>query len=305
MEALVDVNIAVYNHAAYLRQTLDSALAQKTNFKFRLLVGDDFSTDGSRDILKEFELKYPEQIKVIYQEKNLGFKSSDTNGLRILKNSTAKYIAFLDGDDYWTDPLKLQKQIDFLESNSDYVLCAANASVINYTDKPFRSIYCHYNKDQSFDQRQILLDFYCPTLSMVFRNCLYDIPDWFHKVKSGDTFLHLLLSQYGKFYYMDFIAGVYRQHSAGISNINNKIEWYENNITYLRKIKPLVKSNSRPFLNEIIYRNQLEYLYALREMKQYNKAVLNFFIIRHIPFSIKKEYFRKAGFLFVKILTRG
>ena len=134
MEALVDVNIAVYNHAAYLRQTLDSALSQKTNFKFRILVGDDFSTDGSRDILREFELKYPEQMKVIYQEKNLGFKSSDTNGLRILRSSTGKYIAVLDGDDLWTDSFKLQKQVDFLESNSDYVLCAANAEVLNTTE---------------------------------------------------------------------------------------------------------------------------------------------------------------------------
>lgn len=305
MEALVDVNIAVYNHVAYLKQTLESALAQKTNFKFRLLIGDDFSTDGSRDILKEFELKYPEQIRVIYQEKNLGFKSSDTNGLRILRNSTAKYIAFLDGDDYWTDPLKLQKQIDFLEANPDYVLSAANATVINYTNRPFRSIYCHFDKDQSFDQRRILMEFYCPTLSIVFRNCLHNIPEWFHKVKSGDTFLHLMLSQYGKFYYMNFIAGVYRQHDAGISNINNKIEWYENNISYLRKIRPFLKPNSEPYLKEIIYKNQLEYIYALRETKQYGKAIVYFCRIKHIPFSIRKEYFRKASYLFTKILTKS
>jgi len=100
MDTIVDVNIAVYNHAPFLRKALDGALAQKTNFPFRLLIGDDCSTDGSVAILKEYESKFSERIKVIYQPKNLGLNSVERNGVILLKNSTAKYIALLDGDDY-------------------------------------------------------------------------------------------------------------------------------------------------------------------------------------------------------------
>ena len=110
---------------------------------------------------------------VIFHEKNVG---AYENSRILFELCNSKYIALCDGDDYWTDPLKLQKQIDFLESNSDYILCSANASVVNLTNKPFRSVYCHYNEDESFDQKQVLMGFYSPTLSMVFRNhlCILD-----------------------------------------------------------------------------------------------------------------------------------
>ena len=131
MDYLVDVNIAVYNHALFLEKTLDSVLEQKTNFPFRLLIGDDFSTDGSIEILKRYEREFPDKIKVIYQPKNLGLNSSERNGIIILKKSTAKYIALLDGDDYWTDAYKLQKQVDFLESNPEFSICFHLVESIN------------------------------------------------------------------------------------------------------------------------------------------------------------------------------
>lgn len=209
-----------------------------------------------------------------------------------------------EGDDFWSDPLKLQKQVDFLEINSEYILCSANAIVENLTNKPFRSVYCHFEKSRSFDQEQIINEFYCPTLSMVFRNPHQNWPDWFYDVKSGDSFLQLILSQYGKFYYLNFIAGTYRQLNGGVSNLNNAIDWLANNITYLTKVKELVASKNEVYIKESIFRSQLEYISALISNKQNLKAIFYFGKLKKMPLSIHKKYFRREIKLFAKALLK-
>lgn len=301
-EYLVDIPMCVYNHEKFISQAIEGVINQKTDFNYRLIIGEDCSTDNTREIVKEYLLNYPDKIVAIFHDKNVG---AYENSRILFESCNSKYIALCDGDDFWTDPLKLQKQIDFLESNADYILCSANASVDNLTNKSFRSVYCHYNEDKSFDQRQVLMGFYCPTLSMVFRNHLKDLPEWFHDVKSGDTFLQLILSQYGKFYFMNFIAGVYRQHNAGISNLNDQIEWYENNIIHLQKFKKIINTSNVPFLNEFIYKNQLEYINVLRGRKEYKKAFLYFNKLIQIPFLSRQKYFKKRTNLFFRTLTRS
>jgi glycosyltransferase involved in cell wall biosynthesis len=191
---VVDINIAVYNQALYLRETLNSALAQETSFKFRLLIGDDFSTDGSREILQEYEAKYADQIKVIYQDRNLGFKSADTNGLRILKYSTAKYVAFLDGDDYWVDTLKLQKQVDFLENNKEYVACCSN--VFERTGDELKPVFGKLDKITFGD---LVLGNSIHTCSVVFKN-IVEIPEWYTQCKMGEWVIWLLLAKHGSIF---------------------------------------------------------------------------------------------------------
>lgn len=189
---------------------LDSALAQKTNFEFRIVIGDDFSIDGSREVLQEYEAKYKDQIKVIYQERNLGFKSSDTNGLRILKCSTAKYVAFLDGDDYWVDTLKLQKQIDFLENHKEYVACCSN--VFEKIGDELEPIIGKLDKT-TFDD--LVLGNSIHTCSVVFRN-IVEIPEWYTQCKMGDWVIWLLLAKHGDIYRFKEIMAVYRVHNKGI-----------------------------------------------------------------------------------------
>lgn len=210
LNPVVDINIAVYNHAPYLRQTLEGALSQKTDFEFRLLIGDDFSTDGSREILKEYELKYPEVIKVIYQNKNLGFKSSDTNGLIIFRNSTAKYIAFLDGDDYWMDINKLQKQVDILEKNKSFVACSSNVFERTGDDLAFVE-----NKKDIISFSDLALGNDLHTSSVLFRNVI-QIPEWYTKCAMGDWIIWLLLTKNGSIYNFKEPMAVYRMHSNGI-----------------------------------------------------------------------------------------
>ena len=213
MEYLVDINIAVYNQAPYLETTLESVLSQKTNFPFRLLIGDDCSTDGSVEILKNYESRYPNKVKVIYQAKNIGINSPERNGIILLKNSTSKYIALLDGDDYWVDNFKLQKQIDFLEKNQRYVGCFHN-TVERYDDDELAShLYCNFQAAQSINFNDLCFSNIIPTCSVIYRNKLFgELPDWYHKLKMGDWPLHLLNSQFGDFWYIPKIMGVHRLH---------------------------------------------------------------------------------------------
>ena len=120
---LVSVCTLAYNHEPYIRECLDGILMQKTNFAFELLIHDDASTDGTADIIREYETKYPDIIKPIYQTENQYSKGVKVSLTYQFPRAKGKYIALCEGDDYWTDPLKLQKQVDFMEANSEIPCC--------------------------------------------------------------------------------------------------------------------------------------------------------------------------------------
>ena len=126
---LVSVCTLAYNHEPYIRECLDGILMQKTNFAFELLIHDDASTDGTADIIREYEAKYPDIIKPIYQTENQYSKGVKINATIQFPRAKGKYIALCEGDDYWTDPLKLQKQVDFMEANPNCSLCCHHMKV--------------------------------------------------------------------------------------------------------------------------------------------------------------------------------
>jgi len=125
---LLSVCSTTYNHVNFIKQAIDGFLVQKVDFAWEIIIADDFSTDGTREILLEYKNKYPDLIKLILQEKNVG---AAQNCIDLITTPKSKYIALCDGDDYWTDPLKLQKQVVFLEANPDFAICFHNAAVIN------------------------------------------------------------------------------------------------------------------------------------------------------------------------------
>jgi glycosyltransferase involved in cell wall biosynthesis len=130
--SLVSISCLTYNHAPFLRECFDSFLAQKTNFDIEVLVHDDASTDGTQEIIQEYTSRFPAIFKPIIQKENQ--YSQGVRGIAVRFNFTrskGKYIATCEGDDYWTDPLKLQKQVDFLEANPNYSMCCTNYSEIN------------------------------------------------------------------------------------------------------------------------------------------------------------------------------
>jgi glycosyltransferase involved in cell wall biosynthesis len=131
-EPLVSVKMITYNHAPFIAQAIEGVLQQKTNFPFELLIGEDCSTDGTREIVFDYQKKYPDIIRVVTSDKNVGMKK---NGLRTLRACQGKYVAFCEGDDYWQSPFKLQKQADYLESHPECGMVYSNYDVFHVESK--------------------------------------------------------------------------------------------------------------------------------------------------------------------------
>lgn len=127
MRPLVSVRTVTYNHEKYIAQCLEGILMQRTNFPFELVIGEDCSTDRTREIVLAYENKYPDKIRAIVSERNVGVAQ---NALRVMRACQGKYHAFCEGDDYWIDPLKLQKQVYFMEAHQDVTMCFHNALVV-------------------------------------------------------------------------------------------------------------------------------------------------------------------------------
>ena len=172
---LVSIRCAVYNHEPYLRQCLDGFVMQKTTFPFEAIVHDDASTDGSADIIREYAEKYPDIIKPIYEKENQ-YSKHDGSFRRIMDaaiHPKAKFIAYCEGDDYWTDPEKLQMQVDFLESHPEYTMCFHRARTIldetgdetdRFPSEPFKTI-----QDRDYSSTELMQVWTVPTASMVYR----------------------------------------------------------------------------------------------------------------------------------------
>ena len=126
---MVTIRCITYNHEPYIRQCLEGFVMQKTNFRFEAIVHDDASTDGTAAIIREYAEKYPDIIKPIYETENQFSKHDGSLGRIMDAHMHGKYIAMCEGDDYWIDPLKLQKQVDFLEANPEYGMCYTNFNI--------------------------------------------------------------------------------------------------------------------------------------------------------------------------------
>lgn len=164
---LLSIRCLVYNHEPFLRQCLDGFVMQKTNFRFEAIVHDDASTDGSAAIIREYAEKYPDIIKPIYETENQYSKHDGSLGRIMNAACKGKYIAVCEGDDYWIDPLKLQKQVDFMESHPDYSMCFHRARIENETSKTEFYINCSTIEDRDYSGDELLLNWTVPTASII------------------------------------------------------------------------------------------------------------------------------------------
>lgn len=218
---VVSVACITYNHAPYIRQCLEGFLMQKTNFPIEIIVHDDASTDGTDDIIREYALKYPELFKVILQEENQYSKGVDVLSL-VFERSAGKYIALCEGDDYWTDPLKLQKQVDFLENNPDYVMCSHNYSFLFMNEMKRVSYVETIGRDYSLESLTKGEWLYQP-LTLMFRSQTLWESEILRYTSIIDNILLYNLLKRGGGYCMPDDMGVYRVHSNGVwSGINQE-----------------------------------------------------------------------------------
>lgn len=220
----VSICCLAYNHELYIRQCLGGFLMQKCNFKFEVLIHDDASIDKTASIIKEYQTEYPDLIIPIYQTENQYSKGVKPTFAFNLPRIKGKYIALCEGDDYWTDPLKLQKQVDFLEANPDYSFCAHNVQICssnsNYVDPDLED--CTLNTQDLLTK---YLHNFIPTCSILlnFEKINYVTPSWLTEMPFGDWPLLIHQSKSGNGYFMSEVMGVYRKHSLGFTSINSHL----------------------------------------------------------------------------------
>ena len=152
-DCLVSVSLITYNHVKYIRQAVEGILMQQVNFSFDVIIADDFSTDGTREILTEYKNKFP-NIQLILQKENVG---PAQNVIDLLSAPQSKYVAYLEGDDFWTDPFKLQKQVDFLEANPQISGCYHDVIVVDEDGKLVSENYYLPEKEE-YNQSDCLIN---------------------------------------------------------------------------------------------------------------------------------------------------
>ena len=244
-EPLVSIICITYNHEPYIRQCLDGFMMQRTNFSFEVLIHDDASTDNTVGIIREYEEKYPGIIKPIYQKENQYSKGVKIGMTYLYPRAKGKYIAECEGDDYWIDPLKLQKQVDILNSNEECSLVITNGRVLNSITgqikkiNPFGEFESGYvNIHDILQERYYLI----PTASMCFRKEYIKMPSFFYESPVGDKPLRLWCALNGKVYYLSDVTVVYRFYSVSsfglrISKDNHLAKnVYEKMITFYDKV---------------------------------------------------------------------
>ena len=229
---LVSICCLTFNHEAFVRQCLDGFLMQQTSFGVEILIHDDASTDNTQNIIREYESKYPDRIFPLYETENKysnGYKGRMDITFNYAR-ARGKYVASCEGDDYWTDPLKLQKQVDFMESHPEYSVCFHRCQHLNTYSGNISNDHCGRLIPAGMEGVDITADmalrnWITQPLTMLFRRECFS-PKWQKQYKyyrDMHEIYHLLNT--GKGYLFDFIGGVYRYHSGGIHSMISKEQY--------------------------------------------------------------------------------
>ena len=272
---LVSISCITYNHAPYIRQCLDGFLMQKTDFSFEVLIHDDCSTDGTTDIIKEYEAKYPHIIKPLYEEENQ-YQQGKPAGSAVWNYPRAKgkYIALCEGDDFWNDPLKLQRQVDFMELHPDYSLCF-HAHYLLYDDNSRIEIkrFESDNYDCSISEMIVSGGGYMATNSMLFRHeHILNYPEWALQAPVADFPLMLVLFHRGKVAYLNMSSSVYRMCIVGSWSARMK------NIPYIKRHFKMTDNMLKSFNRW----SGSQYRWAVLKKRLKNKILKVRDILKHI-----------------------
>ncbi len=264
-EPLVSVCVQTYQHVNFIKDCLDGILMQKTDFFFEILLGEDASTDGTREVCKNYAEKNPDKIGLFlhHRENNIKINNMPTGRFNImynLFNARGKYIAICEGDDYWIDPYKLQKQVDFLEANPSFSMCFHNALIMEDDKLTKKNILPPLDKSV-FDTEDTLYPFrsFAPTASIVLRNnFLTQYFDWFYSCVLGDRIIFTMSSKHGKIKYLDFFGSVRRIHQGGISSNFTQLSDALNRNIFFKNIPKYIGREYKPLCDRY-----LKYFYEL------------------------------------------
>lgn len=298
----VSIFMLTYNQEQFIAQTIESIVMQKTNFKYQLVIGEDCSTDATYSICKSYEEQYPDKIKLLpSQSKNIGLIN---NYVRTIKECNGKYIAICDGDDYWIDENKLQKQVNFLEANSDFSIVYTGFNKLYPDGTLKKAVLSFTNQESSFTD--LIYNNYIPSVTVLFRNNkdFSKLPTWITNFPYGDwpTYLWLIKDE-GKIYFLDEVTAVYRM-DIGISsaivkvnsvllNVNLRIlnfmlndADFENRKSLIRKV---ISEKRNSLMNS--YNREKAYIKGLKQLgHNFIKNEKKFAIINLYFYSLYKSF---------------
>ena len=291
MSVLVAIHCLVYNHEPYLRDCLEGVVKQQTNFSFVAIVHDDVSTDKSADIIREYEVKYPHIFKPIYETENQ-YSKHDGSLEQIMYDAIdatgAKYVAMCEGDDYWTDPLKLQKQVDILEADKTLMAVCSDTSIVdNHSNllNPKRGGTVKNDKEGRYNLR----DFFSgnhqyPTASVVYRlSNRENVRQKLQHTKNaylGDWTRWICLHIFGDFYYINEPMVAYRINPTSVTHTCNRVGRAKANWTICRSVADILPN---------------EYSDIIAELRNPNWAWIK--LIQ--AYKAEKKYFHMLGSAFV------
>jgi glycosyltransferase involved in cell wall biosynthesis len=268
LRPLVSVCCITYNHEKFLAQALDSVLMQQTDFAVEIVIGEDCSPDTTRQIALDYQTRYPGQVRVLLPEHNLGIMR---NLMTTMTACTGEFIAFMEGDDYWTDPHKLQRQIEIMRAQPECTLCVHDAEAF-WDDNSAPPFLFSTKYPQLLPAREgritqadlVKYAWGIPSASMLFRRAsILPLPEWFLGVFSGDYTLQLLSTQRGYIYYLPQVMSRYRLHAGGVMQTsNNTLAQNQKRIFEHEQYKKALPQEFRARFDEY-----LEHLYFERSEK--------------------------------------
>lgn len=296
---LVSVVVITYNHEPYIKECIDGIILQKTDFPIEILVNDDCSTDNTASIIKEYELKHPNLFRCIYQTENQYSKGVHPWFDILLPMAKGRYIALCEGDDYWTDPYKLQKQVDFMEKNPNCSVTFHRYKIYDEENHSWRDDRCsiYLNNEQEFVRisvEEFLNNWVTQPVTMVFRNNLNlgnHIP---YRLRRDQHLIYHLLKE-GNGYILNFEAAVYREHKGGIHSKTSLVNQCKVAVLIASEF---YKYNGTDILKENYIKN-LDWAIEKFIQNKENKLLCIKFIIKRFVLSFSLKRFIKQ---FVKLV---
>lgn len=280
-----------YRHAKFLKQSVEAVLNQQTNFEFELILANDNSPDNTDEVVEEIRQSHAQAHRLRYYRnpENMGVMRNSRKALEMVRG---EYFATCESDDYWNDPLKLQKQVDFLDSHIDHSICFHNARIEyfeDFGDKESDFLRSELQEDdllnpwkeqKTFTIHDLIGEdeiWFMATASLMIRSkAFFPFPDWLEKSKSGDIPILILSAQNGKIGYLPEVMAVYRKHAGGASLTDNKKD-----VGFLR--------------NRIFMYQELNKATGYRFKKSFQRNIARYYFMLLSATQYENHYFKKLG----------
>jgi len=277
-DIMVSICCTAYNHENYIEDAIESFLMQKTNFPVEIIIHDDASTDKTVEIINLYQSKYPDIIKPVFQLENQYSKGIKILSTYIWPKARGKYIALCEGDDYWIDPHKLQKQVDYMEKDNECRLCFHSTKVVLDNKVETGILIKPHNENIIFTSEEIInMSGYFHTSSLMFqKKDVESLPDFYLRASVGDYPLALFLTSKGYAYYINEILSAYRTMVPGSwttrtivnGNIGSRIKNYQDVISILEGFNKYSDKKYEKYIDKVILKLEIDILILKKDRKR-------------------------------------